>query len=80
MDCKRETTMPAYVSTSGYDAVKAVRVTKPKLYDEQIALLVKAGTKARIDEVRGDLNQAEFIRKAIDAAVTKTAREMKRLT
>lgn len=70
--------MPAYVSTSDYETAKAARVTKPKLYDEQIALLVKAGTKARIDDVRGDLNQAEFIRRAIDDGVARAARDLKR--
>jgi hypothetical protein len=68
--------MPAYISTSDYEAAKAARVTKPKLYDEQIALLVKGGTKARIDEVRGELNQADFVRKALDDAIAKARRRM----
>lgn len=76
MDCKRETRMPAYVSTSDYDAARAARVTKPKLYDEQIALLVKGGTRARIEEVRGAASQADFIRKAIDDAITKARRKL----
>lgn len=65
-------------STSGNAPVKARIVTRPKEYDEQLAFLVKTGTKARIDAVRGDTPKADFLRQAIDDAITKAARELKR--
>lgn len=40
-------------------------VTKPKIYDEATHVRLPAGTKARIDAVRGKLRQADFIRQAL---------------
>lgn len=67
--------MPAYVSTSDFWAAKARRVTRPKLYDEQLAFLVEAGTKERIEAARGDTSKADFLRKAIDDAIAKARRK-----
>jgi len=65
-------------STSGYEGASAPRMTKPKLYDEQLSFLVESGTKVRIDAVRGDTSKAKFLRAAIDAAIAKAARGIKR--
>lgn len=65
-------------STSGLAAAKSARVTKPKIYDEQLAFLVEAGTKERIETARGDTKKADFLRTAIDDAILKAARELKR--
>jgi hypothetical protein len=40
-------------------------VTKPKIYDEATHVRLPAGTKKRIDAVRGDMRQADFIRQAL---------------
>jgi hypothetical protein len=61
-------------STSGYPDATNRAVTKPKLYEEQIAFLVKAGTLDRIEEARGDMKQADFLRQAIDDAIYKARR------
>lgn len=65
-------------STSGFADAKSARVTKPKIYDEQLAFLTEAGTKDRIEAVRGDTKKADFLRAAIDDAIFKAARELKR--
>jgi hypothetical protein len=41
------------------------RVTKPKIYDEAMHIRLPAGTKQRIEKVRGKLRQADFIRQAL---------------
>jgi hypothetical protein len=40
-------------------------VTKPKIYDEAMHIRLPAGTKQRIEAVRGKLRQADFIRQAL---------------
>lgn len=62
-------------STSGNAIAKAPRVTRPKEFDEQLAFLVKEGTKDRIEAVRGPVSKAEFLRAAIDAAIARAARK-----
>ena len=61
-------------STSGYVAAKSRVVTKPKLYDEQLAFLVEAGTAKRIEAARGDMRKADFLRAAIDEAIHKATK------
>lgn len=61
-------------STSGYPGATNRAVTKPKLYEEQIAFLVKAGTLERIEQARGDMKQADFLRQAVDDAIYKARR------
>jgi len=65
-------------STSGYATATKRAVTKPKLYDEQLAFLVERGTKERVEAVRGSVSKAKFFRSAIDAAIAKAERELKR--
>lgn len=61
-------------STSGNAAAIQRRVTRPKEYDEQLAFLVKRGTKDRIEAARGDVSKADFLRTAIDDAIAKARR------
>jgi hypothetical protein len=61
-------------STSGNAAAIQRRVTRPKEYDEQLAFLVKRGTKDRIEAVRGEVSKADFLRAAIDDAIAKAKR------
>lgn len=58
-------------STSGNVPATQRIVTRPKEFDEQLAFLVKRGTKERIDAARGDQAKADFLRDAIDAAIRK---------
>jgi hypothetical protein len=64
-------------STSGYAAATKRAVTKPKLYDEQLSFLVERGTWERIEAARGDVKKSDFLRKAIDDAITKAKRRAK---
>lgn len=41
------------------------RVTKPKIYDEAMHIRLPAGTKQRIEAVRGELRQADFVREIL---------------
>ncbi|AHE52665.1 hypothetical protein [Sphingomonas sanxanigenens] len=50
-------------------------MTRPKEFDEQLAFLVKRGTKERIDAARGDMPKAEFLRAAIDEAIERARRK-----
>lgn len=59
-------------STSGNETGRSRRVTRPKEFTEQLAFLVKEGTGARIDAVRGDMKKADMLRDAVE-------RELKRL-
>ena len=63
-------------STSGFEAGKSRRVTRPKEFTEQLAFLVKDGTGERIDAVRGDVKKADFLRDAVEQAIRR--REKKR--
>ncbi len=45
------------------------RVTKPKLFDEAIHFRAKKGTKMRIDVLRGDMRQGDFVRAIIEKAL-----------
>lgn len=44
-------------------------VTKPKLFDEAIHFRARAGTKARIDALRGATRQGDFVRQLIEEAL-----------
>ena len=46
-------------------------VTKPKLYDEAIHVRAKAGTKSRIDALRGDTRQGDFVRELIEEGLER---------
>lgn len=46
-------------------------VTKPRIFDEAIHLRARAGTKARIDALRGAMRQGDFIRVLIEDALER---------
>ncbi|MDJ0276479.1 hypothetical protein QLH51_06690 [Sphingomonas sp. 2R-10] len=50
-------------------------VTKPRLFDEAIHLRAHAGTKARIDRLRGPMRQGDFIRVLLEEALARREAE-----
>ena len=57
------------------DTAISRRVTKPKLFDESIHFRARAGTKARIDALRGDTRQGDFVRELIEEAIDRREQE-----
>ena len=53
------------------DTAISRRVTKPKLFDEAFHFRARAGTKARIDALRGDIRQGDFVRELIEDALDR---------
>ncbi len=51
------------------DTAISRRVTKPKIYNEAIHFRAKAGTKARLDALRGNMRQGDFVRLLIEEAL-----------
>ena len=51
------------------------RVTKPKLFAEAVDFLARAGTKARIDALRGETRQGDFVRELIEDALDRLEQE-----
>ena len=52
-------------------------VTKPKVYHEAIHFRAREGTKARIDALRGDMRQGDFVRRLIEEALEHRESEAK---
>lgn len=50
-------------------------VTKPKLFEEAIHVRARAGTKARIDALRGDRRQGDFVRELIEEGLERRERD-----
>ena len=50
-------------------------VTKPKIFGEAIHFRARPGTKARIDALRGDLRQGDFVRELIEEGLERRERE-----
>jgi hypothetical protein len=46
-------------------------VTKPKSFDEKFYFRAKAGTKARIDQLRGNTRQGDFVRTLLEEALAQ---------
>lgn len=46
-------------------------VTKPKIFDEAIHFRARAGTKARIDALRGSTRQGDFVRELLEEALDR---------
>lgn len=46
-------------------------VTKPRLFDEAIHFRAKAGTKKRIDALRGETRQGDFVRLLLEEALER---------
>ncbi len=57
------------------DTAISRRVTKPKLFDEAIHFRARAGMKARIDALRGDIRQGDFVRELIEDALDHREQE-----
>lgn len=57
------------------DTAISRRVTKPKLFDEAIHFRARAGTKARIDALRGDIRQGDFVRELLEDALDRREQE-----
>lgn len=55
--------------TSGLASATRRRVPRPKEFPEQLAFLVKEGTREGIEAARGEVSQADFLRAAVDAAI-----------
>ena len=58
----------------GSDTAISTRVTKPKLFEEAIHFRARQGTKARIDALRGDNRQGDFVRLLIEQALNECER------
>lgn len=52
-------------------------VTKPRLFDEAIHFRAVAGTKARIDRLRGDTRQGDYVRELIEESLERRERKAK---
>ncbi len=50
-------------------------VTKPRIFDEALHLRARAGTKARIDRLRGTMRQGDFIRVLLEEALERRESE-----
>jgi hypothetical protein len=50
---------------TAFSSANPRKVTKPKLFDEATHIRLPAGTKARIDALRGSTRQGDFIRKVL---------------
>lgn len=50
-------------------------VTKPRIFNEAIHFRARAGTKARIDALRGDTRQGDFVRDLIEEGLDRRERE-----
>lgn len=57
------------------DTAISRRVTKPKLFDEAIHFRARAGTKTRIDALRGETRQGDFVRELIEDALDRREQE-----
>ncbi|WP_066592556.1 hypothetical protein [Sphingomonas pruni] len=54
------------------------QVTKPKVFFEAIHFRAREGTKARIDALRGEMRQGDFVRVLIEEALEERERSQKR--
>jgi len=50
-------------------------VTKPKIFDEAFHFRARQGTRARLDALRGDTRQGDFLRELIEAALDRLEHE-----
>ena len=54
---------------TGFSSATRRYVTKPKLFDEAMHVRLPKDTKARIDALRGDIRQGDFVRKVLLKAI-----------
>jgi len=50
-------------------------VTRPKLFDEALHFRARQGTKARIDALRGDVRQGDYVRELLEEALDRREAE-----
>jgi hypothetical protein len=55
-------------------------VTKPKIFKEAIHFRAKEGTKARIDALRGDVRQGDFVRMLLEDALVRMEQKQLNVT
>lgn len=55
-------------------------VTKPRIFDEAIHFRARAGTKARIDALRGESRQGDFVRELIEESLDRRERQRDKKT
>ena len=53
-------------------------VTKPKIFDEALHFRAKAGTKARLDDLRGEMRQGDFVRLLLEEALERREKKARR--
>ena len=53
-------------------------VTKPKIFDEAFHFRAKAGTRARLDELRGEMRQGDFVRLLLEEALERREKKARR--
>lgn len=56
---------------TGFSSVTPRRVTKPKIFDEAMHVRLPGGTKGRIDALRGDMRQGDFVRQVLLEALKR---------
>lgn len=53
------------------DTAIRAHVTKPRIFDEAFHFRAKAGTRARIDKLRGTMRQGDFVRELLEEALSR---------
>ncbi|PBN41652.1 hypothetical protein SxD43FB_20555 [Sphingobium sp. D43FB] len=53
-------------------------VTKPKIFDEAFHFRARGGTKARLDALRGDMRQGDFVRLLLEEALERREKKARR--
>lgn len=60
------------------DTAIRAHVTKPKIFDEAFHFRARAGTKARLDALRGDMRQGDFVRLLLEEALERREKKARR--
>lgn len=60
------------------DTVIRAHVTKPKIFDEAFHFRARAGTKARLDALRGEMRQGDFVRLLLEEALERREKKARR--
>lgn len=60
------------------DTAIRAHVTKPKIFDEALHFRAKAGTKARLDDLRGEMRQGDFVRLLLEEALERREKKARR--
>ncbi|MFP5436095.1 MAG: hypothetical protein ACLGIM_23685 [Alphaproteobacteria bacterium] len=53
-------------------------MTKPKIFDEAFHFRARAGTKARLDALRGEMRQGDFVRLLLEEALERREKKARR--